>query len=120
MLLDGGMTDSIPLKYFQKLGFKHNIVILTQPLGFTKKRTKLMPLFRAFMKKYPAVIEVMNRRHIMYNAQLEYLAQEEKAGRITIIAPDDTLPIGRTEQSGKRMKIVYQMGREAAMKAFSL
>ncbi len=120
LLLDGGMTDSIPLKYFQKLGFKHNIVILTQPLGFTKKRTKLMPLFRAFMKKYPAVIEVMNRRHIMYNAQLEYLAQEEQAGRITIIAPDDTLPIGRTQQSGKRMKIVYQMGREAAMKAFSL
>ena len=120
LLLDGGMSDSIPLKYFQKQGFEHNIVILTQPLGFTKKRTKLMPLFHAFMKKYPAVIELMNRRHIMYNAQLEYLAQEQQAGRATLIAPDGTLPIGRTQQSGKRMKIVYQMGREAAEKAFSL
>ena len=59
-----------------------------------------------------------NKRSL--NAQLEYLTQEEQAGRITIIAPDDTLPIGRTQQSGKRMKIVYQMGRDAAMKAFSL
>ena len=117
-LLDGGMSDSIPLKYFQNLGYEHNIVILTQPLGFTKKRTKLMPLFHMLMRKYPAVIEVMNRRHIMYNAQLEYLAQEEKAGRITVIAPDDTLPIGRTEQNVEKMKRVYQMGREAAEKLF--
>ncbi|MBO5706012.1 MAG: patatin family protein [Bacteroidaceae bacterium] len=117
-LLDGGMSDSIPLKYFQNLGYEHNIVILTQPKGFTKKRTKLMPLFHTLMRKYPAVIDVMNRRHIMYNAQLEYLAQEEKAGRITVIAPDDTLPIGRTEQNVEKMKRVYQMGREAAEKLF--
>lgn len=120
LMLDGGMSDSIPLKYFQEQGFERNIVVLTQPLGFTKKRTKLMPLFRTFMRKYPAIIEAMNRRHIMYNAQLAYLAQEEKAGRITIIAPDDTLPIGRTEQNAKRMKLVYQMGRKAAEKAFNL
>ena len=114
LLLDGGMTDSIPLKYFQQQGYDHNIVILTQPKGFTKQRTKLMPLFHTFMRKYPAIIEVMNRRHLMYNAQLEYLAQEERAGRITIIAPDDTLPIGRTEQNVKLMHLVYQMGRQAA------
>ena len=119
LMLDGGMSDSIPLKYFQDQGFERNIVVLTQPLGFTKKRTKLMPLFRIFMRKYPAIIEVMNRRHLMYNAQLAYLAQEEKAGRITIIAPDDTLPIGRTEQNAERMKQVYQMGRKAAEKIFA-
>ena len=118
LMLDGGMSDSIPLKYFQDQGFERNIVVLTQPLGFTKKRTKLMPLFRIFMRKYPAIIEVMNRRHLMYNAQLTYLAQEEKAGRITIIAPDDTLPIGRTEQNAERMKQVYQMGRKAAEQIF--
>ena len=87
LLLDGGMTDSIPLKYFQNLGYEHNIVILTQPKGFTKKRTKLMPLFHTLMRKYPAVIQVMNRRHIMYNAQLEYLAQEEQAGQLCCWPP---------------------------------
>ena len=117
-MLDGGMADSIPLKYFQEQGFDYNIVVLTQPLGFTKKRTKLMPIFRTFMRKYPAIIKIMNRRHIMYNAQLEYLAQEEKAGRITVIAPNDTLPIGRTEQNVEKMNVVYQMGRKAAEKLF--
>ena len=116
LMLDGGMSDSIPLKYFQKQGFERNIVILTQPKGFKKERTKLMPLFKAFMRKYPAIIDVMNRRHIMYNEQLDYLAQEEKAGRIIVVAPEDTLPIGRTEQNVKKMKIVHQMGKEAGLR----
>lgn len=116
LLLDGGISDSIPLKYFQDLGYEHNIVVLTQPKGFIKKRTRLMPLFRTFMRRYPAITEAMGRRHLMYNAQLGYLAQEERAGRITIIAPDDALPIGRTDQNAGRMQQVYDMGREAAEK----
>ncbi len=118
LLLDGGISDSIPLKYFQSLGYEHNIVVLTQPVGFSKKRTKLMPLFRTFMRRYPAIIEAMNRRHLMYNAQLEYLEQEERAGRITIIAPDAPLPIGRTDQNAKRMQNVYDMGRKAGERNF--
>lgn len=114
LLLDGGISDSIPLKYFQDLGYEHNIVVLTQPKGFIKKRTKLMPLFRTLMRRHPAITEAMGRRHLMYNAQLEYLAQEERAGRITVIAPDNTLPIGRTDQNAGRMQLVYDMGRKAA------
>lgn len=120
LLLDGGISDSIPLRYFQDLGYEHNIVVLTQPKGFVKKRTKLMPLFRIFMRRYPAITEAMNRRHLMYNSQLAYLAQEERAGRITIIAPEDTLPIGRTDQNAGRMQHVYDMGREAADRKFAL
>ena len=75
-----------------------------------------MPLFKTFMRKYPAIIDAMNNRHIMYNGQLDYLAQEEKAGRIIVVAPEDTLPIGRTEQNVEKMKVVYQMGREAGLR----
>lgn len=114
LLLDGGMADSIPLKYFQQQGFEKNIVILTQPLGFRKKRTKLMPLFRTLMRRYPAIISDMEQRHEMYNAQLDYLAHQQAEGKVIIIAPDDTLPIGRTQQDGKRIQAVYDMGRKAA------
>ena len=69
-LLDGGIADSIPLKYFENEGFTKNIVILTQPKGFKKKLTKLMPVFKATMRKYPAIIEGMSKRHLMYNQKL--------------------------------------------------
>ena len=118
-LLDGGIVNSIPLKHFQEIGYERNIVVLTQPKGFFKKRTKLMPLFHLTMRKYPAIIQAMGRRHLMYNEQLRYLTQEERKGNILLIHPDDTLPIGRTEQNEKKMRQVYQMGRAAAEKKLS-
>ena len=113
-LLDGGIVNSIPLKHFQELGFERNIVVLTQPKGFYKKRTKLMPLFHLTMRKYPAIIKAMGRRHLMYNEQLRYLTEQEKKGNILLIYPEDTLPIGRTEQNEEKKRKVYQMGRAAA------
>lgn len=113
-LLDGGIVDSIPLEYFQRLGYGRNIVVLTQPKGFFKKRTKLMPLFQLTMRRYPAIIEAMGRRHLMYNRQLCYLAEEESKGNVLLIYPADTLPIGRTELNEEKMRRVYQMGRKAA------
>ena len=114
LLLDGGISDSIPLRYFQEQGFERNIVILRQPKGFYKKRTKLMPLFHIFMRRYPAIVQAMSRRHLMYNDELAYLEEQEQLGNILLIYPQDTLPIGRTEQDEARMRRVYAMGRQAA------
>ncbi|MBQ7461181.1 MAG: patatin family protein [Bacteroidaceae bacterium] len=111
LLLDGGISDSIPLRYFQGQGFERNIVVLTQPKGFFKKKTKLMPLFHLFMRKYPAIVQAMARRHLMYNEELAYLEEEERKGNILLIYPQDTLPIGRTEQDEQKMHRVYAMGR---------
>ena len=85
LLLDGGISDSIPLRYFQGQGFGRNLVILTQPKGFYKKRTRLMPLFRLFMSRYPAIVEAMSRRHQMYNEELAYLEEQERLGNILLI-----------------------------------
>lgn len=111
LLLDGGISDSIPLRYFEGLGFLRNVVVLTQPKGFYKQRTKLMPLFHLFMRRYPAIIRAMSRRHLMYNDELSYLEEQEQKGYIVIVYPQDTLPIGRTEQDETKMRRVYAMGR---------
>ncbi len=112
LLLDGGISDSIPLRYFQGQGFDRNVVILTQPKGFFKRRTKLMPLFHLFMRRYPAIVQAMSRRHLMYNDELSYLDEQERRGNILLICPQDTLPIGRTEQKEAKMRHVYGMGRQ--------
>ena len=114
LLLDGGISDSIPLRYFQEQGFERNLVILTQPKGFFKKKTKLMPLFHLFSSRYPAIVEAMSRRHLMYNEELAYLEEQERLGKILLIYPQDTLPIGRTEQNEGKMRCIYAMGRAKA------
>ena len=65
------------------------------------------------MRKYPAIIEGMSKRHIMYNSELEYITQQQEAGNCMVICPSDTLPIGRTDLNPKKMQHVYDMGRKA-------
>ena len=112
-LLDGGISDSIPLQYFQSLGYRRCVVILTQPIGFRKKRTRLMPLLRMAIPRYPAILEAMNVRHEMYNRELDYLAREQAAGRALVICPPSTIAIGRLEQNARKMQHVYDQGRKA-------
>ncbi len=111
-LLDGGIADSIPLKHFQQLGFEKCVVILTQPKDFYKKKTSLMPVFKATMKAYPRITEAMAVRHLMYNEQLAYIQEQERQGNALLIYPAKALPIGRTQQNLKRMQTVYGMGRQ--------
>lgn len=112
-LLDGGVSDSIPLAYFEQQGYSRNVVILTQPAGYRKKQTKLMPLMRLSLRKYPRMIEAMERRHIMYNKQLDYVAQAEREGRCLVIRPDEKIPIGHISHDPQQMQLVYDIGRAA-------
>lgn len=110
-LLDGGVGDSIPLEYFESIGYDRNVVILTQPLGFQKTHNKLMPLMRIALRKYPNMIKAMDERHIMYNQELAYVAQAEQEGRCLVIRPDGKIPIGHISHNPEEMWHVYELGR---------
>lgn len=111
-LLDGGVADSIPLAYFESIGYDRNVVILTQPEGYVKHRTKLMPLMRIGLRRYPEMIQAMDRRYLMYNHELEFVRQAEREGRCLVIRPDEKLPIGHISHDPEEMKRVYQIGRQ--------
>jgi len=110
--LDGGLVDCIPLQHFQSIGYERNIVILTQPKGYQKKPNKMIPLFRLFHLKYPKIAECMQRRHEMYNAQLQYIEEQAQQGNILTIYPDHPLDIGRIELNEPKLRAIYQHGRE--------
>lgn len=111
-LLDGGVADSIPLEYFESIGYERNVVVLTQPRGYVKEHNRLMPLMRIALRKYPRMIEAMNCRHVMYNRQLEYVSQAEHEGRCLVVAPDEPLPIGHISHDPAEMRRVYDAGRK--------
>ena len=111
-LLDGGVSDSIPLEYYERQGYKRNVVILTQPLGYRKKHLALMPLMRLALRKYPHFLKALDERHLMYNCQLDYVAEAERLGRCLVIRPDENIPIGHLSHDPQQMRLVYDMGRK--------
>ena len=111
-LLDGGITDSIPLASMERRGYEKNVVVLTQPLGFVKKKSKMIPLIRLTMRQYPNVIRAMEVRHIRYNRQTAHVREQELAGNAFVIRPPYDLGISRTEDDPAELRRVYDLGRK--------
>lgn len=115
-LLDGGIADSVPLEYFESIGFEKNIVVLTQPRDFVKQPPKFFPLMKIILRKYPKIVEAVETRHLRYNKQREYILSREKEGKALVICPEKVLGIKRTEKNVAELERVYQEGRRVATK----
>lgn len=113
-LLDGGMTDSIPLKYFEELGYSKNLVILTQPAEYRKGPNKLMKLIALSLKKYPAIVEAMQNRHLVYNEEKKYVFERAESGDVYVLCPESSLGISHTEKDPEVLQRVYDEGRRIA------
>ena len=115
-LLDGGISDSIPVAYFESIGYTKNVVILTQPQDYRKKKNRMLPLIRMKYRKYPNLIKALENRHLMYNAELDLIAKQEKSGELFVIRPDSPLPVKRAEKDPAKLKDCYEIGRQTAEK----
>lgn len=115
LLLDGGLSDSIPLKFMQTRGYTRNVVVLTQPLGYRKPQARNLWVMRWPTRHYPKVLECLRHRPDAYNAQLDYALSEAEHGRAFLIAPPTTLEIGRLELKADKIKHIYSLGRQAAL-----
>ena len=113
-LLDGGVADSIPVRFFESIGYKRNLIILTQPKGYVKKKNKFLPAIRAKYFRYPAFVEAVADRHERYNETLSYIWMLEQAGKDYVIRPPIPLEIGAMERDPAQLRRVYETGRAVA------
>ena len=114
-LLDGGIADSIPLRFFQQQGYTRNLVVLTQPEGFVKEPNPLMPLMRIWLHRHPHIVRALEQRHVMYNEELEYVRAEEKKPGTLVLRPKGKLTIGHISHDPSEMQAPYDQGREVAL-----
>ena len=117
-LLDGAITDAIPLKKAQAENYPHNVVVLTQPAGFRKKEEPHPPP-TLFYKKYPKLIAALGQRVNNYNKTIEYVEEEEEQGHCLVIRPSVDLKVGRTEKSVEKLVCLYELGISDGRKAIN-
>ncbi len=115
LYLDGGTTDSVPLaRAFREPGVRRALVILTRERAYRKAPTPLLPAAKRLYADYPYYLEAFSTRPERYNAQRDYLWEEERAGRAFIIAPDRPVEVANMEHDGARLLDLYMQGRRAA------
>lgn len=111
-LLDGGISDSIPLDWFRSIGFEKNLVVLTRPRGFRKQPPKGFPVLKQMIRQYPALVMAMKTRHIRYNQTLDQLPELEKAGLALVLCPSRRIRVSKLERHPRKLKALYKLGRK--------
>jgi predicted patatin/cPLA2 family phospholipase len=115
-LLDGGIVDPIPVKKAESDGFQKNVIILTKPLGYFKKPSKMSSIFK--YKKHPKINERLTIRYKHYNETLEYIRQQEEVGNVFVIRPSLEMPVKRIERNKERLENLYELGWNDAKEQF--
>lgn len=112
-LLDGGIGDSLPIRYMEDLGCDRNVLITTRPLDYRKGPSKMVPLARTKLRRYPNFVAALKTRHVRYNEALDYALEREKTGGLFVIRPSRTIDVSPVEHSRQKLLVAYGMGREA-------
>ena len=92
--LDGGITNSIPVDFFEKQDFDKVIVILTRPITYRKEKTTGIQ-YKMFYKKYPRLVEKLENRYKEYNDTVGKIVELEKEGKLFVIRPSENITIKR-------------------------
>jgi len=113
-LLDGGISDSIPIVKSVKDGNKKNIIILTRNKEYRKSPIKYTKLIKLKYKKYPLLVKTMMERYKSYNETLDYIEQLEREGNVIVIRPSQALKVGRLERDPEKLQELFENGYEDA------
>lgn len=108
--LDGGTSDPIPVKKALEDGCDKLIIVLTREKGFVRLPEKMKKIYSHVYKAYPHMIEVLNNRHNVYNAAVEYAYRLADEGRAIVIAPKASLGVGRFEKKKEKLMEAYNKG----------
>ena len=108
--LDGGVADAIPLAKSIADGHRKNVVVLTRQRDYRKEPDGAARLYELRYRRYPALIEALKTRHERYNAALDLVGAEEKAGRAFVIRPETKPEVGRIEKNAAKLRALYDAG----------
>ena len=117
LFFDGGVSNSIPVKYALS---KHEkaVVVLTRPRGYRKEMIKSELVFKLAFRKHPKFLTTLLKRNEEYNKTLDFCDRMEKEGILFILAPSQEFSIGRTEQSLEKRMNFYNHGYTLIQKEF--
>ena len=113
-LLDGGVSDSIPVDWMLERSSK-TVVVLTRDKSYRKKPMKYINLLKKAFKEYPKLQKAIENRHIVYNETLDRIEQLEREGRIFVIRPSKPIACAMIEKDPNHLQEIYDVGRKDAL-----
>lgn len=113
--VDGGVADPIPVRKSIEDGNEKNLIVLTRPKGYRKNLERRSFLAaKALRYKYPALSQLLLKRHIAYNETVAFCEKLEREGKALILRPE--YPLHSLEKDVNVLESSYEHGRTLAKK----
>ena len=113
-LLDGGISDSIPLSFLSSLTEERRVLVLTRPRGYRKKPIGNKWFFKHALRKTPRLAEALLSRHEHYNRTLDEIEKLEEKGKIFVLRPPKPIEVKMIERSSVRLSAAHKLGFRTA------
>ncbi|MCA0969469.1 patatin family protein [Halobacillus litoralis] len=113
-LMDGGISDPVPILPSIQEGNKKHVVVLTRTDDYVKQKMKMGWYFTRKYKKYPLFAKALLNRHIKYNRQMKEIKKMEKDGSVFVIQPLRPFKVSRIERNHDRLHALYKQGYDEA------
>ena len=112
LYLDGGISDSIPVRRSIKDGNRKNVVVMTKEEGYVREPADLaqLAMIKARYIRYPKVYELMRERHITYNTTVQYIEEMQSKNKIFVLRPKHKSDVGRVEKDIAKLDALYEEG----------
>ena len=107
---DGGISDAIPVDHPLAEGCDRLVVILSKNRDYVRKPQGMHFLYSRLCRKYPHIVETIDRRHITYNENLKRIFELEKEGTAFVFAPSETIHVGTYSMDEKAEYGLYNLG----------
>ena len=114
---DGGVADPVPYRKALEDGCTRLVVVLTRPRDFRRPPQKHMGLARAMLRRYPAALEQLAKRHIRYNQAVDEIEALEAEGNVLLLAPRDIDGMSTLSKNEMAMERLYGYGYQDGAKA---
>ena len=110
VLMDGGLSDPVPIRRSISDGNTKNILVLTQPRGYRKKHQRFLGFAHIRYPRYKGLCESLKNRHTHYNKTMDFIDRLEGEGEVFVIRPRLPLNAGRIERNKDKLYMVYDQG----------
>ena len=113
-LLDGGVSDSIPVNWMLERSDK-TVIVLTRDKSYHKEPMKYIHLLKKAFKEYPNLQKALENRYIVYNKTLDEIEQLEREGKVVVIRPSKPIACAMIEKDPNHLQEIYDIGRQDAL-----
>lgn len=121
---DGGIGDAIPVRHAMEEGCSRLVVLLSKPRDYVRKPQGMRFLYSRLCRRYPKIVENIDRRHLTYSENQKEVSDLEKSGKAFVFAPSEHVRVGTYSMNEETERELYDLGwkdyrkQEKALKQF--